>query len=60
MKAISAVTTEMDSFRAGIELADVLAPIDPDIVFLFTSVDHQNPKEISEAIYDVLEKKISC
>ncbi len=57
MEARSAMTLEMDPYRAGVELADALAPIDPDVVFLFSSPDYRDPHELTEAIHDVLDRE---
>ncbi len=54
MKARSASTLDLDPYRAGVELADALAPIAPDIVFLFPSIEFHGTQELPQAIYDTL------
>ena len=54
MKAASASTNELDPYRAGVELADTLAAIEPEIVFLNTSIDYFEAGQLTDAIYDVL------
>ena len=54
MKAKSVHTICLDPYRAGAELADGLAPIDPEVVFLFPTIHYSGSPELSEAIYDVL------
>jgi hypothetical protein len=58
MKALSATTLEMDPYRAGIELADAVKGIDPEVVFLFSTIHYQGSSELTEAIYDVLDPNV--
>lgn len=54
MKAVSCFSTNMDPYRAGIELAEKLAAIQPEVVFLFSTIHYRGSAEMLEAIYDVL------
>jgi hypothetical protein len=58
MKALSATTLEMDPYRAGIELADAVKGIDPEVVLLFSTIHYQGSPELTEAIYDVLDPRV--
>ncbi len=55
MKALSCFSTNMNPYRAGIELAEKLVSIKPEIIFLFPSIHYQGSSEMLDAIYDVLE-----
>ena len=54
MRARSASTLDLDPYRAGVELADALAPIAPDLVFLFPSIEFHGAEELPQALYDAL------
>ncbi|OZG70993.1 hypothetical protein BTA51_23085 [Hahella sp. CCB-MM4] len=54
MKAVSASTNALDAYRAGVELADAMAELNPEIIFLFSTVHYEQPEELVEAIYDTL------
>jgi len=45
----------MDPYRAGIELAEKLVTIEPEVVFLFPTIHYNGSAEMVEAIYDVLD-----
>jgi hypothetical protein len=47
----------MDPYRAGIEIAEELAVIAPEIVFLFSSIHYEGSVELLDAIYDFLENE---
>lgn len=55
MKAKSCFSTNMDPYRAGIEVGEALAEIEPEVIFLFPTIHYQGSPELVEAIYDVLE-----
>ncbi len=55
MKSKSTFSQDMDPYRAGIEIADALKEIRPEIIFLFTSIHYAGSEEMTEAIYDVIE-----
>jgi len=57
MKAVSCFSTNMDPYRAGIELADKLSAIQPEVIFLFPSIHYNGSPEIVEAIFDVLDSE---
>jgi hypothetical protein len=54
LRAKTACTTEVDPYRAGTELATQIRDIDPEVVFLFSSIHLGGASELSEAIYDTL------
>jgi hypothetical protein len=58
MKALSAHTLELDPYRAGIVLADALAPVEPEVVLLFSTIAYGDSPELTEAIYDVLGDRL--
>ncbi len=58
MKAASAHTLESDPYRAGIELADALKGIDPEVVLLFPTILYEGSPELTEALYDVLGERV--
>ena len=55
MKAKSVSSVYLDPYRAGVQLAEELAGIKPEVIFLFSSVHYGQSNELTEAIYDVLE-----
>lgn len=55
MRAVSCFSTNMDPYRAGIELADKLSAIQPEVIFLFPTIHYNGSPEIVEAIFDVLD-----
>jgi len=56
MLAKSAHTLETDPYRAGVALADQLREIDPELVFLFSSIDFSGSVELPEALHEVLDR----
>lgn len=54
MRALSANTSLIDPYRAGIELGESLAPIAPEVVLLFSSTHYCVP-ELLEGLHDALE-----
>jgi hypothetical protein len=52
MEAVSAMTRAADPYRAGLELAQTLSGIDPEVVFLTTTIDYGNSPEILEGLCD--------
>jgi len=57
MKSKSTFSQNMDPFRAGIEIAENLLEIQPEIVFLFSSIHFDGSAELTEAIFDVIDSK---
>ncbi len=57
MKAQSHYTLNPDPYRAGIELAEGLQDIEPEVIFLFSTIHYGFSSELTEAIYDVLENE---
>jgi len=54
VKTVSCFSMNMDPYRAGIELAEKLVAIKPEVVFLFPTIHYNGSTEMVEAIYDVL------
>jgi hypothetical protein len=54
MKTKSCFSVNMDPYRAGVEIGEQLADINPEVIFLFSSIHYQGSSEILEAIYDEL------
>ena len=55
MKAKSLFTSRIDPYRAGSEIAEALAEIDPEIIFIFTSIHYEGSGDLAEAMYDILD-----
>ena len=55
MKVKSHFSTIMDPYRAGIELAEKISNIEPEVLFIFPTIHYQGSTELVEAIYDVLD-----
>jgi hypothetical protein len=47
----------MDPYRAGIELAEKLITIQPEVIFLFPTIHYRGSAEMAEAIYDVINSR---
>jgi len=56
MKTQSTFSQNMDPYRAGLEIAGVLEGIEPEIIFLFSSIHYNGSEELAEAIYDVIDR----
>jgi hypothetical protein len=56
MKALSASTSLLDPYRAGLALGTSLAAVSPEVVFLFSSVGYGDGAELLEGLYDALER----
>ncbi len=54
MKSKSCFSMNPDPYRAGLEIGESLVAINPEIVFLFSSIHFDGSDELSEAIYEVL------
>lgn len=54
MKTKSCFSVNTDPYRAGVEIGEQLADINPEVIFLFSSIHYQGSPEILEAIYDEL------
>lgn len=54
MRAASAVTRIADPYRAGLALGEELAPLAPEVVFLFCSIHIGESPELLEGLYDGL------
>jgi len=44
----------MDPYRAGVEIGEQLADINPEVIFLFSTIHYQGSPELLEAIYEEL------
>jgi len=55
MQVKSCFSTNIDPYRAGIEIGEELAAIHPEVIFLFPTIHYNGSPELVEAIYDVLE-----
>jgi len=47
----SCLSRNLDPYRAGVEIAGEVADIEPEVLFVFSSIHYRNPSEILEAIY---------
>ncbi|MBN1619339.1 FIST C-terminal domain-containing protein [candidate division WOR-3 bacterium] len=57
MKALSHFSLNPDPYKAGIQIAEKVAEIDPEIVFLFPTIHYGGSPETAEAFYDVIQKE---
>lgn len=55
MRALSASTKIPDAYRAGVYLGEQLKPLEPEVVFLFTTIDYGDSEDILEGLHDGLE-----
>ncbi len=55
MRGASASTVIADPYRAGVALGESLAEIDPEVVFLFSSIHYAGP-DMLEGLYDGLDR----
>ncbi len=55
MRAVSASTVINDPYRAGVALGESLAEIDPEVVFLFSSIHYAVP-DVLEGLHDGLDR----
>ncbi len=54
MHAKSCFSVNMDPYRAGVEIGEQLADINPEVIFLFSTIHYQGSPELLEAIYEEL------
>ncbi len=54
MNSKSTFSIHVDPYRAGVEIGEALAEIEPEIVFLFSSIHYEGSTDLTEAIYDTL------
>ncbi len=54
MKTASCFSTSLDPYRAGAQLGETLAALEPEVIFLFASIHLDGSTELAEAIYDAL------
>lgn len=55
MQSLSVATQIPDTYRAGVYLGEKLQAINPEVVFLFTSIDYGNTADILEGLNDGLD-----
>lgn len=55
MNVKSCFSSQMDPYRAGIEIGEALVELKPEIIFIFPTSHYGDSTDIAEAIYDVLE-----
>ena len=55
IKARSAHSSHLDPYRAGIEIGEALASLEPEVIFLFPTIHYRGSPELVEAIYAALE-----
>ncbi|GBE29404.1 MAG TPA: hypothetical protein ENH10_04995 [Bacteroidetes bacterium] len=55
MNAKSCSSTITDPYRAGIEIGEGLASLQPEVIFLFPTIEYQGSPELVEGILDVLD-----
>lgn len=58
MRSKSCHSTNLDAYRAGLEVAEALRPLEPEVILLFASIHYEQPAEILEAIRDVLGERV--
>lgn len=56
MKALSHFSLNPDPYKAGIEIAEKVSTIEPEIIFVFPTIHYGGSPEMAEAIYDVVGK----
>ena len=56
MKALSASTQIPNAYRAGVYLGEQLRSLQPEVVFLVSSIDYSNSNDILMGLNDGLEK----
>jgi hypothetical protein len=54
VQAKSLATRHLDPYRAGLELGEGLAHLDPEVVFLFSSIHYGGSRELLEGLFDAL------
>ena len=57
METVSVHTTNLDPYRAGIDIARECKKIQPEVIFLFPTIHYNGSPELPEAIYDVLDNE---
>ena len=54
MKSKSTFSQDTDPYRAGIQIGEALQDIEPEVIFLFSSIHFNGSEELTEAIYDAI------
>ncbi|MBN2364205.1 FIST C-terminal domain-containing protein [candidate division WOR-3 bacterium] len=57
MKVFSHFSLNPDPYKAGLEIAEKIARIDPEIVFIFPTIHYEGSPETAEAMFDVIGKE---
>lgn len=47
----SCISCNLDPYKAGVEIAEQLAEIQPEVIFLFSSIHYQGSPELLESLY---------
>lgn len=55
LRTRSAVTSQLDPYRAGLELGESLAEIRPEVVFLFSSIHYRGDAELLAGVYEAVD-----
>ena len=58
MRAVSAFTSISEPYRAGLALGEQLAPLQPEVVFLFCSIHLGESPELQQGLYDGLGSEV--
>ena len=51
MRVQSCLSCNLDPYKAGVEIAEALAHMQPEVIFLFSSIHYQGSPELLEALY---------
>ena len=57
MKTKTTYSENLDPYKAGIELAENIKEIKPEIIFIFSSIHYNGSAELLEAIYDIIDNE---
>lgn len=55
MKVISCYSSQIDPYRAGVEIAQQLIELNPEVIFLFATIHYNESNDLLDAIYTVLD-----
>lgn len=51
MRVQSCLSCNLDPYKAGVEIAEALAYMQPEVIFLFSSIHYQGSPELLDALY---------
>ena len=57
MQVKSHFSINLNAYMAGLEIGKALSEINPEIIFLFTSIHYNGSAELTEAIYDTIDSE---